>query len=181
MNWLAENALAIWAVGAVALTMALVVYFQTGTRNSQYAVAIVVLVTAALLATESMLESPREAVARTLDEIAAAVRANDMPAVLRYIAPTAAELRKEIETAMPLATIERAAIIGTPQIMLDPSDEPTQATVQCRVFVHGALKNGGMKGGQIAACNIVMERDGDRWLVSSYTADQDWRRATGGR
>lgn len=181
MNWLAENTLAIWALGAVALTLALVVYFQTGTRNSQYTVATVVLVTAALLMTESMLETPREAVARTLDEITAAVRANDVPAVLQHIAPTAAELRKEIESAMPLATIERAAIIGTPQIVVGAGDDPTTATVKCRVFVHGTLRNGGMKGGNMANCNVDMIREGDRWLVSGYTADQDWRRAVGPR
>jgi ketosteroid isomerase-like protein len=179
MNWLAENALAIWAVGAVALTMALVVYFQLGTRNSQLAVVAVVLVTAALLVVEAMIETPREAVARTVDEIAAAVRANDMPGVLSYIAPTATTLRQEIETAMPLATIERAAVLGTPQIELAPGEPPTEAFVVCRVFVQGTLKQGGMRGGQAAACTVTFARDGERWLVTDYTSDRDWRRAVG--
>jgi len=181
MNWLAENALVVWAIGAIALTMAVIVYFQTGSRGSQYGIVAVVLVTAALLVTESMLETPREAVARTLDEIAAEVRSNDVPGVLSYISLSAASLRKEIETAMPLATIERAAILGTPQITVGPGDDPTQATVACRVFVHGTLKGGGHKGGEMAACNVIMSREGDRWLVTSYSADKDWRRATGSR
>jgi hypothetical protein len=177
MNWLAESALWIWAIGALALAMALVVYFQTGTRGSQLGVLVVVLVTALLLVTEAVLETPREAVARTLDEIAAAVRANDMPGVLSYVSPTAANLRQEVETAMPLVTIERAAIVGTPRIELDPAE--TRATVNCRVFVHGTQRSGGMKGGQIAACQATFVREGDRWLVTGYTADQDWRRALG--
>jgi hypothetical protein len=177
MNWLAENALAIWAIGAIALSMALVVYFQTRSPRSQLAMVLVVVVTAGLLIAEHLLESPREAVARTLDEIASAVRSNDMPLVLSYIDPAAAQLRNEIETAMPLATIEWAGIIGEPLITLDPADEPTQAHVECRVIVHGTLNRGGMKGGQMAHCIVNFTRQGDRWLVLDYAADKDWRSA----
>jgi hypothetical protein len=179
MNWLAENALVIWAIGAVALTMALVVYTQTRSQGSLLAIVLVVVVTGALLILENALESPREAVARTLDEIAVAVRTNDMPRVLSYIDPAAAQLRKEIETAMPLATIERAAIVGEPMITVGPNGDPTQARVECRAFVQGALKNSGMKGGQMANCIVTLTKQGDRWMVTEYAADQDWRRAAG--
>jgi hypothetical protein len=180
MNWLAENALAIWAIGAVALTMALIVYFQTRTSKSLLAIALVVLVTSALLVTEHVLESPREAVARTLDEVAAAVRANDVPRVLSYIDPSAVQLRQEIEQAMPQVVIERAAIIGHPLISFDVDGDPRQADVECRGFVQGTLRNG-MKGGQMADCKVNLIKQGDRWLVTDYSADKDWRNATGVR
>ncbi len=65
MNWLAENSLAIWMLGTVALTLALVIYFQTRTNRALYGVAAVVIVTAALLLTSWLIETPREAVERT--------------------------------------------------------------------------------------------------------------------
>jgi hypothetical protein len=181
MSWLAENALVIWALGAVALTMAFIVYFHSRSPESQVAVLLVVIITGALLVTEHLLESPREAVARTLDEIAAAVRQNDVSSVLSHIDPAAVQLRKEIETAMPLVDIEKAAILDTPIITLDPPGDPLQAQVDCRAFVHGTLKRGGMKGGQMAHCQVIFTKQGDDWLVSDYSADKDWRQAAGAR
>jgi hypothetical protein len=178
MNWLAEDAIWIWAAGAVALTLALVVYFQTGTRNSQYGVLAVILVTAALLVTEFLIETPREAVARTLDEIAAAVRANDMPAVLGYISPTAATLRQEVETAMPEVTIDMAAIRGA-RINVYESAVPPEAQVECAVFVVGTVKRNRIRGGRQVAVRLTMVHENGRWLVKDYTADQDWRNVIG--
>jgi hypothetical protein len=179
MTWLAENALMIWALGAIALTMSLIVYVQTRSTGSQLAVALVILVTAALLVAERLIETPREAVRRTLDEIAAAVRENDMPGVLRYVAPQAANLRQEVETAMPLATIEAAGIIGTPQIDVDLTANPARAKVDGRGFVQGTINRSGFKGGQMAQVQLTLIRDGQRWLVVDYTSDTDWRAAVG--
>ena len=156
MSWLAENALMIWAIGALALTMALVVYFQTGTRQARYGVLAVVLLTALLLILESVLETPSEAVARTIEEIMTEARDNDMPGVMSYISPSAAGLRKEVETAMPQVTIETANIVGTPVINVDMSRAPHEATVTARGFVHATVKRSGMKGGDIAELTISL-------------------------
>ena len=50
MNWLAENALPIWVGGAVALTMAFIVYLQTRTNGALLGIVAVIVVTAALAA-----------------------------------------------------------------------------------------------------------------------------------
>jgi hypothetical protein len=178
MNWLAEDAIWIWAAGAVALTLALVLYFQTGTRNSQFGVLAVILITTTLLVTEFLIETPREAVAQTLDEIAAAVRANDMPAVLGYISPTAATLRQEVETAMPQVTIDMATIRGK-QIDVYESAVPPIASVQCTVFVVGTVKRNRLRGARQVAVHLTMTHENGRWLVKDYTADQDWRNVIG--
>src|SRR5437762_8109167 len=133
MTWLAENSLAIWMIGAIALTMALIVYFQTRTNGALFGVAGVILVTAALLLVSWLIETPREAVERSLYELAATVEANDVKGALGYLAPSAApQLRKDIETLMPLVRIERARIIGSPEIELEAGPNPTTATVKCR-------------------------------------------------
>ena len=50
MTWLAENSLPIWMGGAVALTMAFIVYLQTRSNGALLAILGVILVTAGLLA-----------------------------------------------------------------------------------------------------------------------------------
>lgn len=180
MNWLAENALPIWVGGAVALTMAIIVYLQTRTNKALLGIGVVVAVTAALLAAEWLMETPREAIERTLYELAAAVEANDVPATLTFLASSAdAEVRSDVETLMPLVNIERARIIGTPKIEVDNVPDPSSATAQMRGIIVATIKRNGMKGGQEDELTLTLVRSGDRWLVESYTSKRNWHRALG--
>jgi hypothetical protein len=176
MNWLAENALPIWAAGAVVLTMALIVYFQTRTNGALFAILTVLGVMVALLLLERAIETPREAVERTLYELADVVEANDMPGALKYVAPGASKIRSDIETMMPLVTIDTANVMGSPLIEVNDTDRPPTAKVECRGFFHGTMKQNGMKGGDAAQITIYFVFDGDRWLVSDYDPNKDWRR-----
>ncbi|MEX2306302.1 MAG: hypothetical protein WD738_01840 [Pirellulales bacterium] len=180
MNWLAENALPIWMGGAVALTMAMVIYLQTRSNRALLGMGAVVLATAALLTAEWFMETPREAVERTLYQLAAAVEANDVPGTLAFLAPTADErIREDVETLMPLVNIERARVIGTPQIDVADGSDPAAATVQCRGIIVATVKRSGMKGGADDRLTMEFVRDGDRWLVESYTSNRNWNRAVG--
>lgn len=181
MTWLAENSLAIWMLGAVALTMALVVYFQTRSNGALYVVLGVLLATAALLSTSWLIETRTEAVTRSLYELAAAVEANDVKAALSYVSPTTAnsQLRSDIETLMPLVKIERARVIGTPEIDLENGRDPTSATVKARGVIFAVNRKDGMKGGADDQVVLKWVKRGDRWLVESYTSQKNWNRALG--
>jgi hypothetical protein len=180
MTWLAENTLTICMIGAVALAMALFVWFQTRTNGALYGVLGVILLTAVLALTSWLIETPREAVERSLYELAATVEANDVKGALSYLAPKAdAELRKDVETLMPLVKIERARVIGTPEIVMEGGTNANSATVKCRGVVLAVNKKDGMKGG--AEDHVVFKwvlRD-NRWLVESYTSQKNWNRAVG--
>ena len=91
MNFLAENPLPIWVTAALLLTMAAVVYFQTGRSGALAAMALIVAIAAALLAAEHFIETPREAVERTLYEMADVVEANDVDGAIgcRRLGPCA--------------------------------------------------------------------------------------------
>ncbi len=178
MNWLAENALPIWMGGAVVLTMALIVYFQTRTNGALFGVLGVIAVVAGLLLINWLIETPREAVERTLYSLAATVEANDVAGALSYLAPSAnAALRKDVETLMPLVRIERARIIGAPQTDMNPSGDA--ATVKCRGIMVAVNKQDGMKGGADDRLTLHWVRRGDRWLLESYTSLKDWNNAVG--
>ena len=176
MNWLAENSLPIWSVGAVALTMVLVAYFHTRSAAALGSIVAVCVVTAALLAVEHFVETPREAVERTLYELAAAVEANDVSAALSFVATSATPaIRKEIERQMPQVKIERARVIGTPKIEVGAT--AMTATVQCRGLILAVIKQNGMKGGAEDEVTLDFVKNGDRWLVENYTSKHNWDRA----
>jgi len=180
MNWLAENALPIWIGGAIALTMAFIVFVQTRANAALVAMIVVVAITASLLLVERALETPREAVERSLYEVAARVEANDIEGALRYVAATAdPAIRKEIVETMPQFEFDLARVLGEPAIEVDPGGN--SATVQCRGVVHGKHKRDGMKAGADDRLTLLWIRQGDRWLIESYTSQENWGRATSGR
>jgi hypothetical protein len=181
MTWLAENSLVIWMLGAVALTMALVVYFQTRTNGALYGVLGVIVATAVLLGISWLIETPTEAVTRSLYELAATVEANNVEGALSFVAPATAnsQLRSDIETLMPLVKIDRARVLGEPEIELASGPDPTSATVKCRGIISAVNRKDGMKGGAVDDVVMTWVRSGDRWLVESYTSKKNWHRALG--
>jgi hypothetical protein len=180
MTWLAENALPIWVCGAIALTMALIVFQQTRTNTALLGIVAVLAVTGMLLLMERLWETQREAVERTLYELADAVEANDVQKTLSYLATNAdAAIRNDVQTLMPLVEIERANIVGTPEIEQENSRDPTAATAKVRGIIVARIKRNGMKGGQDDELTLSLIRDGDRWLIESYTSKRNWHRALG--
>lgn len=180
MNYLAENALPIWVAGAVLLTMAGVAFMLRRNTTTLAAMVAVLLVTATLLAIEHFVETPREAVERTLFEMADVVETNDVEGALAYIAPGASQIRSDLETLMPQVRIERANIMGTPVTNVDLTTNPPTATVACRGFVYGTHRRNGMTGGEPVELVITFVQNGDRWLVEDYTSPRDWRREVNG-
>ena len=176
MSYLAESAVLIGAVGTVLLVLAVVVYSQTRRRGALVAMLLIALVTGALLVVERRIETPREAVERTLYEIAAAVEADDVAAVLQFLAPGAVEVRRDAETLMPLVDVEKARIMGTPDIVVDLDANPRTATVRCQAMIDVTIRQSGTSGPYMDRVTIqLIVRDG-RWLVESYTPAHDWRR-----
>jgi hypothetical protein len=129
------------------------------------------------LAVEHFVETPREAVERTLYEMADVVEANDVDAALTFIAPGASQIRSDVEDLMPQVRIEKANIMGTPVTNVDLAAAPPTATVTCRGFVYGTLKRNGMTGGEAVDMTLTFVQDGERWLVQDYSSTKDWRRA----
>jgi hypothetical protein len=180
MNWLAENSLAICMIGAVALAMALFVYFQTRTNGALYGVLAVILLTAILVLVSWLIETPREAVERSLYSLAATVEDNDVKGTLGYLSPKAdPQIRKDIETLMPLVKIERARIIGTPEIEMGSGTNPNTATVKCQGVALAVNRRDGMKGGAQDHFVLTWVFRDNRWLIESYTSDKNWQHAVG--
>jgi len=182
MNVLADNAIVIWLGGAVLFAMAGIAYWQLRTFAALLAMLAVVFLTGALLVVEHVIETPREAVERTLNELVDAIEANDLPGVLSHIAPTANDVRADAEALMPLVVVKKANIVDTPKITVDAEAQPPTATVKCQGFVELTIRQNGMHGAYLDHVTIDFIAEGDRWLIDRYTPARDWHRAaTGGR
>ena len=178
MTWLAENSLPIWVGGAVALAMAAVVYFHTRTNGALLGVGAVLIATALLLLTEQLIETPREAIERSLYQLAAAVEANDVTTTLTFLAPSVSpEIRKDVEILMPTVRIERARVLQPVEIELNNEDAPMSATVKCQGLIIAVDKRNRMKGGAQERVTMIWVRSGDRWLFEEFVSHPDWRRA----
>lgn len=178
MTWLAENALPIWVGGAVALTMAMFVYLQTRSRGAFYGVLAVIAITAGLLLVNRLVETRREAVEHALYSLAATVEANDVPGALAFLAPNAnSAMRRDVETLMPQVKIERARVIGTPEIELNATEDA--ATIKCRGIILAVNRKDGMKGGGDDHMVLEWVRSGEQWLLVNYTSEKDWNRELG--
>ncbi len=176
MSWIAENALMIWVIGAIALSLAGVIYWETRSPKAQAAIGIIVLITAALLVTEWLIETPREAVTRSLRELAAAVERNDVQGTLSYFSPQATKIRADIEKLMPEAEIQMARIIAGPEIEFDNPSQPTQAVAKLRGAVNGKVKQTSLQGTVMDDVTVHLKFDGQRWLIDQCDTGRDWSR-----
>ena len=176
ITWFAENTLTIFMAGAVALALALFFFFQSRTSQAMYSVVAVVLIAAALLLLSWLIETPREAVARSLYSLAATVEANDVQGTLNFLSPKAnREIRKDIEELMPQVRIERARVIGAPEISFDTDTNPATAYVKCRGIILAVNKKDGMKGGGDDHLIMKWVRPADRWLLEECDSQKNWQ------
>jgi hypothetical protein len=176
MNYLFESMLPVLVAGAIGLTIAVMVYLSTGTRGSQIAIGVVVALTLAGLLAEWWIETPREQVATTLQQLLDAIETNDVPGVLSYLSPQAGDVRSDAETLMPKLEIERANSAGEVEITLDNESNPTEATAKFEGFIVATDISSGMRGGYNDGVTVIFERAGDRWLVRECIPEVDWRR-----
>ena len=178
MNWLAENALPIWIGGAIALTMALIVYFQLGTRGSQLGVAAVLLITA--IASASKPADRNTARSRRTHALRPCSNDRSQRCAGRAELPgvrSKQDLRNDVDTLMPLVSIERARIIEGPKTEVGPNGD--WATTEFRGFILAVHKKDGMKGGGEDRFTLNWIRSGDRWLLENYTSQKNLHRAAG--
>jgi hypothetical protein len=177
--WLFENPVAIWCTGAVFVALAVFVYLQLRTKEALIAILVIVLATVMLLVVERLIVTPREEVQQTLNDLAARIAANDLPGVITFIEPEAKAVRADAESLMPLVTVHRASIMGTPEIAVNMATSPPTATVDCQGLVEVTVKQNSIKGPYMDRVQIHFVREGECWLIDSYTPAKDWHHGVG--
>lgn len=169
MTYLAEHALPIWIFGGVLVFLAWVTYLNLRTTKSLLLIPAAVALVAALLLAERLIETPREAVRRSLYEMADAIEADDVVATLAYVSTSAPVVRSECETLMPLVEVEKANVVDVPTIEVDMSARPPRAEALVHAFISATHRRNGMKQGMLDWLQVTFVLEEGRWVVQDYT------------
>ncbi|QDU88144.1 hypothetical protein Pla175_15150 [Pirellulimonas nuda] len=162
------------ALGAVAATVAGLIYSANKSGMALAALVGVLLLTIAAVLTELAIETPHEQVVRTLSELFAAIEADDLPAVLAMVDPAASNVRSDAQTLMPEFHIETANA-NLREVTLTGSP-PDTAVAQLKPFVLAAHRRSGMRGGGQDDLSVTLRRVDGRWLISDYSGSEVWQR-----
>jgi hypothetical protein len=123
-----------------------------------------------LLAVERLVVTDREQVEATLDELMAAVEANDVPAALAFIDPAAVDMRADAQALMPTVKVDTARATSV-EVELNEQATPPTATSRFRGKLLGLHPRSGTPITYVNQQIDVqwIKRDG-RWLADGYTA-----------
>ena len=169
MTLLLENPLPIWSLGAVCLTVSMIVFFAKRSLSSILAVVGVIALTLLLVFIERIVITPSEEVEQSLDTLMAAIKANDLPAVLTQIDPTALHVRSDAETLMPQLKIKDTGSTAA-RVELDNSANLPRAISYFRGRIDGTHAKSGARVFYFDQVEIDWQKSGDQWLVVDYRA-----------
>lgn len=175
MNFLLENPLPIYAVGAVLATICGLVFLARRNLPSLFALIGVVGLTLLLVLVERMVVTEHEQVETTLQQLMANLEAGAVPAVLALIDPEAAQMRADIEVLMPQADIEDTGATAV-RIEVDTDAEPLTATSYFRGRVDGIHRSSGMRLFFFDEVEISWVKRGDAWLAEAYAVQLKGKR-----
>lgn len=173
MTWLLETPWPAILFGIMAEILLAIALFTISKRWVAIAMGVVAALVVAMVLLERFITTETEEVEIALQQLAAALAADDVPAVLSLVAPDARGVRKAAEQHMPRYVINSVNIARDLTITVDHEAVPPKAVAKftCRV-------NANDKRGQIPYQNAILQftmryrQDGDRWLVYEYDVDR---------
>jgi hypothetical protein len=168
-----ENPVAIAVFGALAATFALVVYLARRNFGSLVAIAGVAALTLLMLVVEKLVVTDREAVEAAVVEVFDAIESNDLPGVLEWIDPAAANVKADAESLMPEVKVSMANAAAIEVEVNDDADPPT-AKSQCRAYLNGVHGSSGMAMPYMnQRVDLNWVKRGNQWRITGYQAYYD--------
>lgn len=157
------------ALGLCGVFMALAAGFwwtQTGARIAVISAALVVLVTAILLSVSVRIETDREQIRHTIDQVAQALEANDFPRVFSYIHPGATEGIARAQEELPNYRFLDARLTRLRSIDVNRRASPAVAVAEFNVAVE--IEREGQRVPIRRFVKVYFALQAERWLVRDY-------------
>ncbi|MBN1853872.1 MAG: hypothetical protein JW829_14155 [Pirellulales bacterium] len=165
MTRFAEDPTPAILLGLTALSIAGIVYLHTRRTGSLIAILAILLITCLAVVAERVLLTERERIEAVIYGVAEAAEANNMSAVLAWIAPQSSEIRRLVQREMPRCQIERARILSKLSITLDENRSPLSAEVKFQGFLSGQWGRDHVNFGQISDVTVSLKKNNDSWLI----------------
>lgn len=173
MELLLESPLLIGAIGLLLITIAGIFYTQSRSLSALIAVGVALLLTVGGIVAERCYLTPAESIRNTVAELFDAIRANDLPGVLKTLDAGATEMQSDAKLLMPVFDVLSAGEGGGVDVVVGPKGAAATATLKPLIKV--THKKSGATGAYFDGLELRFVRRGERWLLSGYTAAQDWR------
>lgn len=163
-----ESPMPVLLIGIVLEVVLGVVLFSTRRGWLAAPMAGVLLLVAGGVWLERVYVTDNERVEATLDDVAAALKTNDLASVERYLAPNAHTTRQRAAWAFGLVQVTDAKIRNL-SITINPLTSPPTATAKFDgiIFFRAKTLNVGYDR-YPAKFTVELEQDGDRWLITDH-------------
>lgn len=159
------------AVGGLAAVFAIVVFLSRRSLGTLVGVAVVLAVIAGMLVVERMVVTDREEVEAAVASVLAAVEANDVEGIVRWIDPQRTQIVADARALAPTIVVEKARATGGITITVEKAAAASQAHSRFRAFLNGTLRQGGAPIGYFDDIEVDWEnRGGAGWRITGYTA-----------
>jgi hypothetical protein len=171
VDFLFENEIAIGVVGLALSVLVGFVGLRVGQLKAVYAAVGLGLLTAILCGLSVWIETDREQIRRTMNEIANALRENDHPKVISFFHPNATMGLQQVQGELPQYEFLDARVTRVRQIAINNTTQPPTAVSEFLAAIEVKLKNPSLYNGPRDARRFLkvywMKKD-DRWLVRDY-------------
>ena len=138
-SWFVEDSTPVLVWGAIFEALLIFALVKTGRLWLLYAMAGLALVVGGIVWHEKHTITDAKQIRATLNEAAAAMERNDLPAVLQYISPTAADVRQQATQIASTFKIDNIHLADL-KIQVNRFNNPPSATVDFFVRVSGASR-----------------------------------------
>lgn len=139
---------------------------QTGSRTAWLATVGAVVLTVTLVVVAVRVETDREKIHRTINEVAKAVEANDLKRVTSFIHPNATEGAARAKQELPQYTFREARMTRLKSILVNRSSTPATAVAEFHAVVD--LEINGQDARILRFVKAYFVEDQGRWLVRDY-------------
>ena len=165
-QFILENPLWLGVGGLFVALLAGFLWTQTGSRSAGLTALLAVGLTALLVVVSVRVETDREQVRRTIQEVAEAVEANDLKRVTSYIHPNAAEGVARAEQELPQYRFREARMTRLKSILVNSSSTPPTAVAEFHVIVDLEVEGQHARIPRFVKAYFV--KDQGRWQVRDY-------------
>lgn len=169
MSWLVETpwpAVVLCGVAELALAIMLL---RSGRGRLLLAMGGVALLALALVIVERVVVTEREQVEMTLDDLASALKANDVQRAVSFISTSNPGLRSYAQRQLERVRIRDARVTGDLQIAINQRQAPHTAIANFIGRVEGIDRRGHAPYGTfISRFEVQLRQEGGRWLITGY-------------
>ncbi|MCC7333513.1 MAG: hypothetical protein IT422_00350 [Pirellulaceae bacterium] len=165
-QFLFENPLWISVCGLFVAVVAGFLWIQTGARVAWLTAVAAIVLTVVLVVVSVRVETDREKIHRTINEVAEAVEANDLKRVIGFIYANATEGMARAKQELPKYTFREARMTRLKSILVNRRSTPATAVAEFHVMVDLAANGQDARLPRFVKAYFV--EDHDRWLVNDY-------------